>query len=287
MQLGPPIDAPDDHRLVAGAATSPGHRRRTNEDAHRVARTVCLVADGMGGLAAGEVAAELAVSTVADALGDAPVAPQTIVRAIAEADASIRRHAAATRSPMGTTLVGVALATVEGAVVPVVFHTGDSRCYRLRDGVLDLVTRDHSVVQQLVDDGRIDAGAAATHPGSSVVTRALGIGDRGDPDLTVLPGEPCRLVLCTDGLSDQVPARAIGRVLAGVADPADAARRLVELTLAGPARDNVTVVVVDVAADVQVDARVGMVERSAAMVRDTGRAVDQHVPAPPIVSATR
>lgn len=279
MQSGPPTDDAGTYRLVAGAATSPGRRRRANEDAHRVGRTVCVVADGMGGHAAGDVAAELAVATVVDALAEATISPETIARAIAAADRSIRRHGAALGSPMGTTLVGVALATVDGATHPVVFHTGDSRCYRLRDGVLDLVTRDHSVVQQLVDAGRLDPGAAATHPRSSVVTRALGMGDRFAPDLAVLTPGPCRVLLCTDGLSDQVPARAIGRVLAGVPDPADAARRLVELTLAGPARDNVTAVVVDV--------QVGTRARPGSTVRDNERTVDQHVRAPSIASVVR
>lgn len=279
VYLGPPPDDTGTHRLVAGAATSPGRRRRSNEDAHRLGSTVCVVADGMGGHTAGDVAAELAVTTVVDALTGVTISPEAIVEAIASADRSIRRHAAAMRSPMGTTLVGIALATVDGVTAPVVFHTGDSRCYRLRDGTLDLVTRDHSLVQQLVDAGRLEPGATASHPRSGVVTRALGMGDSVNPDLAVLAPGPCRVLLCTDGLSDQVPARAIGRVLAGVVDPEDAARRLVELTLAGPARDNVTAVVIDVLVDVRA--------RSGPMVRDNERTVDQHVRAPSVASVVR
>ncbi len=291
VHLGPPTDDTGIYRLVAGAATSPGRRRRANEDAHRLGHSVCVVADGMGGHAAGDVAAELAVTTVVDALAGAPISPAAIAQAIAAADQSIRRRGASMRSPMGTTLVGLALATVDGETVPVVFHTGDSRCYRLCDGVLDLMTRDHSVVQQLVDAGRLEPGAAAAHPRSGVVTRALGMGDRVDPDLAVLAPGPCRVLLCTDGLSDQVPARAIGRVLAGVVDPADAARRLVELTLAGPARDNVTAVVIDVLIDVVIDvhveSQIDVRVRSDPMMRDNERTVDQHVRAPSVVSVVR
>ncbi len=278
VQIGSPT-GPGEYRLVAGAATSPGRRRTANEDAHRLGRTVCVVADGMGGHAAGDVAAELAVNTVVDALVGRPISPETITGAIASADEAIRLRGAAMRAPMGTTLVGVALATVDGAVAPVVFHTGDSRCYRLHDGILDLVTLDHSVVQQLVDAGRLSPSDAAGHPQSSVVTRAIGIGDRFDADLAVLPAGACRVLLCTDGLSDQLPARAIGRVLAGLADPADAARRLVELTLAGPARDNVTAVVIDVIIDGSVGA--------GATMRDNERRVDQHVRASSTGSTVR
>jgi PPM family protein phosphatase len=233
---------------------------------------VCVVADGMGGHTAGDVAAQLAVDTVVDALSRAPVSPSAITRAVAAADDAIRGRSAASRSPMGTTLVGVTLAAMAGATVPIVFHAGDSRCYRLHDGVLDLITRDHSFVQHLVDAGCLDPRDAGGHPRANVVTRALGIGDRyeaGPADLTVLPAVACRLLLCTDGLSDQVPARAIGRVLAGLTDPAEAARRLVELTLAGPARDNVTAVVVDVL--------LGPPTTLTAATRDNERRVDQHV----------
>ncbi len=236
---------PGTTRLRSGWATSPGHRRPLNEDAVATGDRYALVADGMGGHAAGEVASLIAVTDIAAAVGE-PVTPVQLVDAVVAANRTIRRRAADDDTTgMGTTLVGAVLVRVGGQDRMAVVHVGDSRCYRLRDGVLDLVTSDHSLVQELVDAGRLTPAAAAAHPMSNVVTRALGADDLIEPTVTLLDPGPCRLLLCSDGLSDELPARTIGRVLAGVDDPQLAADRLMAVALGGPARDNVTAVVID------------------------------------------
>jgi protein phosphatase len=226
----------------AGWATSSGHRRRLNEDAVLTGPHWYAVADGMGGHRAGDVASTIAVDVLA---GHA--APVTTVAAVqrAIADANRTVHAAATgpRAGMGTTVVGVAPLD-DGRLV--VFHVGDSRCYRLRGGELTLVTSDHTHVQELVDHGWLGEGDAAAHPLRNVVTRAVGIEPEVTADVTVLEPPFGRLLLCSDGLSGELTPTRIGRVLAGLDDPGAAAHRLVELVLAGPARDNVSAIVLDV-----------------------------------------
>jgi PPM family protein phosphatase len=239
--------------LHAGASTSSGKRRAGNEDAHAVGDRICLVADGMGGHAAGDVAAALAVASIMASLtAGALPSRDDVASAVRAANRTIRD--AASRLPsasgMGTTVVGAAVVSGGAGQSVAVFHVGDSRCYRWHAGELRLVTRDHSLVQQLVDDGRLSPADAGAHPMGNVVTRALGADADVDPDVVVFPAAPCRLLLCSDGLHDELPARAIGRVLAGIDDPQVAAGRLVDLVLLGPARDNVTAVVVDVVVDV-------------------------------------
>jgi protein phosphatase len=231
--------------LRAGAATSAGNRRRLNEDAHAIGTDCCVVADGIGGHAAGEVASAVAVAAILDALegNDRAAHPDDVLAAIAAANLAVRERAVIDATPgMGTTVV-IAAIVPDGVAVA---HVGDSRCYLLRAGELSLVTSDHSLVQELVDAGRLASTDAGRHPMANVVTRALGTDPRVEPALIVLPPAPCRLLLCSDGLSDELPTRTLGRVLAGVDDPQQAAERLIAIALAGPARDNVTALVADV-----------------------------------------
>lgn len=236
--------------LRAGAATSSGRRRSHNEDAHAAGARLCVVADGMGGHAAGDLAARTAVDSLIASLGATAVLPGApdIAVAIATANRAIRdasEHVPQSAG-MGTTVVGAAVVDTGAGASVAVFHVGDSRCYRWHAGELRLVTHDHSLVQQLVDAGRLRADAAGTHPMANVVTRALGPDADVEADVTVLDPASCRLLLCSDGLHGELPAKAIGRVLAGIDDPQVAAERLVDLVLLGPARDNVTALVVDV-----------------------------------------
>lgn len=240
-------------RLRFGAATSAGNRRPLNEDAFLTRDGLCIVADGIGGHAAGEVASAVAVEAIADRLAaTSPACPPSVdaVRdAIGTANTLIRQRADRDGTEgMGTTVVAAVVVDDRRAARPgvAVAHVGDSRCYRLRAGALDLITRDHSLVNELVALGRLRQADAARHPMANVVTRALGADPTVDVDVVVIEPGACRLLLCTDGLSDELSPRTIGRVLAAVGDPQRAADRLVELTLAGAARDNVTAVVVDV-----------------------------------------
>lgn len=226
----------------AGWATSPGNRRRVNEDALLTGPHWYAVADGMGGHRAGDVASTIAVDVLT---GHATCRTTTEMIRRAIRDAAMTVHAAATgpRAGMGTTVVGAA-PLADGAIA--VFHVGDSRCYRLVDGELSLVTSDHTHVQELIDGGLLDPADAARHPLRNVVTRAIGTEPDAVPDLHVLEPPVGRLLLCSDGLSGELADRQIGRVLAGVDDPHVAARRLLELVLAGPARDNASAIVLDV-----------------------------------------
>ena len=228
---------------VCGLATSAGHRRPRNEDATLPGPEWFVVADGMGGHDDGHVASQLLVDSFGATPIDADDVPRSIETAIDTANRSILRATAERGSPgMGTTVVGLALDRRAAAVV---FHVGDSRCYRLVDGELRLLTRDHTHVQELIDANRLTSDQAAHHPLRNVVTRSVGIDPTVVADTTRLDARASRYLLCTDGLTGELGPRAIGRVLAGVDHPQDAADRLIELALDGPATDNLTALVVD------------------------------------------
>jgi protein phosphatase len=195
----------------------------------------------MGGHRAGDVASTITVDVLAGH-ATASTTVEGVRRAIADASATVHAAATGPRAGMGTTVVGVA-PLEHGAVA--VFHVGDSRCYRLRDGALTLVTSDHTHVQELVDGGLLAAADAASHPLRNVVTRAVGIDPDVTADVIVIVPPVGRLLLCSDGLSGEIAAARIGRVLAGLPDPAVAAHCLIELVLDGPARDNVSAIVID------------------------------------------
>lgn len=245
---------PRSAEVRSGTASSPGHCRDINEDAHANAGRWCVVADGMGGHGGGETASMLAIDAFRSAAEIRTLADLHTVIGTAHDTIRCRAGADPDLSGMGTTLVGVVLlADPAGAImgrpsdpVAVVFNVGDSRCYRLVDGELSLVSVDHSHVQELVDAGRLTAEQAQAHPMRHVITRALGTDDPVQADVFVLDARRCRLLLCTDGLTEELAPRTIGRVLAGISDPGTAAARLVELALRGEARDNITAVVVDI-----------------------------------------
>lgn len=229
---------------VCGLATSIGHRRTRNEDAALPGPDWFVVADGMGGHDDGDVASQLLVDAFVATPLDLDDVPRSIDAATHAANRSILRAAADRGSPgMGTTLVGLALDRRAAAVV---FHVGDSRCYRFVDGELRLLTRDHSHVQELIDANQLTSDQAAHHPLRNVVTRSVGTDPTIVADTTRLDARPSRYLLCTDGLTTELGPRVIGRVLAGIDDAQHAADRLVELALDGPATDNITALVVDI-----------------------------------------
>ncbi len=239
-------------RFSGAGVSDVGRRRSHNEDAAYVAPYVAVVADGVGGAAAGEVASATAAyvlaATALARFGRDPV--QVAREAVATALDLLRAGAEADerREGMATTLTGV---VSDGTRVALV-HVGDSRAYLLRAGTLVRLTRDHSYVQQLLDDGLIDPASASTHPWRHVVVRSLhSSADLPEPatsvDVTVVedlvPGD--RLLLCSDGVSDLVPERRISEVLRlGMAGAAAAV--LVQHALEAGGRDNATAVVLDV-----------------------------------------
>jgi serine/threonine protein phosphatase PrpC len=237
-----------------GAATDPGRERTHNEDAWRVCDDgrLLLLADGMGGYNAGEVAAGIAVDTLSSALDGwqptgasaHPAAREQVLRkAIGAANAAIL--AAAARRPeclgMGTTLVCVWLDEHSATIA----HVGDSRVYLWRDGRLTRLTRDHSVSQAMVDAGLLDE--YDDRPGRrpvlrGVLTRALGVEPLVEPDLSHIDWrDGDRLILCSDGLTDLVDDGFIRECLGRGDDAVVCARTLLAAALAAGGHDNVTV----------------------------------------------
>ena len=232
-------------RLVAtGAGLS--HRgcvREVNEDAILTdpSGALWVVADGLGGHGHGDLAADILVDAFAR-LPHGAAGRSSLQDAIAGAHAEIRRRARAEAlGAIGATVVALA---IDGGRATVAW-AGDSRLYLWRTGVLEQLTRDHSLVQDLIDRGALDAAEAADHPQTNVVTRAVGAADRVEPafrEIALREGD--RLLLCSDGLTRCVPDPGIAALLADAATPEAACRDLVEAALACGAPDNVSAIVV-------------------------------------------
>lgn len=234
-------------RTAWGSATDRGVRRY-NEDSLLAYPPVFLVADGMGGHAAGDVASRIAVEEFSQLAGLAAVVPDDIHGAVHRTARRLRETVADGRTA-GTTVAGVALATHDGGAYWLVFNIGDSRVYRLAAGELRQISVDHSVVQELLDHGLIGALEVAGHPDRHIITRAIGTTAEPEPDYWLLPVGPAdRVLVCTDGLTVVLDDATVARVLRSAAHPQDAATELVGLAVAAGGPDNITVVVVDVAA---------------------------------------
>jgi serine/threonine protein phosphatase PrpC len=237
--------------LVVGrsaALTDTGRKRRQNEDAFVCEPPLFAVADGMGGAQAGEVASRLAAAAFEE--GAAAIRGEDGVATIVR-DANARIFERAVQDPavagMGTTAT-VAVVDERAATV-MVAHVGDSRAYLYRDGVLEQLTTDHSLVGELVRSGRLTEDEAAVHPQRSVITRALGTDAEVEVDtltLDVVAGD--LVLLCSDGLSAMVRDEEIVRVLRSThGEPRSAAAALVAAANAAGGEDNVTVVLFELA----------------------------------------
>jgi protein phosphatase len=155
--------------------------------------------------------------------------------------------AGVTDNGTGTTVTGAALTVVGGAPQWIIFNIGDSRVYQLASGVLEQVTIDHSVVQELVDAGKITREEAEVHPHGNVITRAVGFHEPPIPDYRIVPVRPgMRLLVCSDGLTKELTAYGIRHYLMSNPDADDAARALLNAALENGGRDNVSVIVLDV-----------------------------------------
>ncbi|MDQ1745479.1 MAG: family protein phosphatase [Pseudonocardiales bacterium] len=252
-----------------GSATDVGRVRTLNEDSVLAVPGLFVVADGMGGHAAGEVASRLAVAEFARLAERAPGGVQLSAEDLTETVRRANEHiltAGAERGDrygMGTTLTGVGVVGVEQGEQLAVFNVGDSRVYRFAGGRLEQLTVDHSAVQELVDAGRLSAQAARTHPRRNVVTRSLGSDPGPAPDLwLVQPAAGDRYLVCSDGLTGELEDPAIAELLAANADPQAAADQLIGQALAAGGNDNVTAVVLDV---LEVRAAEPSAEQTAAM----------------------
>jgi protein phosphatase len=232
--------------LTHGASTDVGLRRAINEDSMLIAHPLYVVADGMGGHAAGDRASQAVISTLTAIGGRGDLDASSVSRALESAHASVRLISEELEKGAGSTVTGVVV--VDHADRPhwLVFNIGDSRVYRLRGAELQQLTTDHSLVQQLVDSGVLAKKDAATYPGRNVITRAVGASDSA-ADLWLYPvvaGD--KIVLCSDGLTNEVSDESIRAVLLSTSDAQQSADGLVSRALAHGGRDNVTAVVVQV-----------------------------------------
>lgn len=231
--------------VVTGASTHPGLRRRVNEDSLLAQAPLFLVADGMGGHDAGDRASAAVVAEFGALAGRQTVDIDAMRGALQRARLQVEAIASGSRAA-GTTLSGVAVSEVGGAGYWLTVNVGDSRTYRFARGVLEQISVDHSVVQELVDAGALGAAAAATDRRRNEITRAIGAGSDGEADYWMVPAEPGdRILVCSDGLSGELDAVRIAEVLTEEPDPQAAATRLVHEALVRGGRDNVTAIVVD------------------------------------------
>jgi protein phosphatase len=244
-------------KVKAGAATHVGQVRSINQDSYLVLpeRELFVVADGMGGHQGGEVASRIAIETLRDGYGessvdglaDAITAANQQIHDTGEGDSSLRG--------MGTTIVAAAIVPDDGAVDPtteqlMIASVGDSRAYLFRDGTFTQLSEDHSIVGDLLREGRITEAEAEVHPQRNIVTRVLGVYPEVEIDMwPVDPVQGDRYVLCSDGLFNEVRSDGITAVLRRLADPQEAASELVRLANEGGGRDNITVLVLDVIDD--------------------------------------
>jgi PPM family protein phosphatase len=235
--------------LLWAAQSETGLVRRNNQDSYHAGDRLLAVADGMGGMAAGDVASRLTIEAL-EPLEEAYAGHDVVDAlrtAVADANRRIRDEVEADPSNqgMGTTLTAILFS---GGRIGMV-HIGDSRAYRLRGEEFEQLTKDDTYVQMLVDEGRIDLEEASSHPQRSLVSRVLQ-GQPTDPSYSIHQARPGdRFLLCSDGLSGVLRAETIEEVLREYADVEACAARLVDLALRAGGPDNITAIVAEVVGD--------------------------------------
>jgi protein phosphatase len=235
--------------------TDTGRQRRENEDSAYMRAPVFVVADGMGGAQAGEVASSIAIEAFERELPDSGTPEERLAERVREANQQIYDHSRAEhgREGMGTTLTAAYLDDAHLAIA----HVGDSRAYLFRDGELTRLTQDHSLVDELVRQGKLTEEQAAEHPQRSIITRALGPEPNVEVDTWTYPvraGDV--LLLCSDGLTSMVPEERIAEILGSAETLEQAGSRLIEGANEAGGRDNITVVLFrleEVGSDAAVD----------------------------------
>lgn len=235
--------------LSWAALSDTGYRRSVNEDSLLARSPIFAVADGMGGHTAGDFASTAVVTRLAEQVAVDFVGEDALTTALRSAVDDMSRGVGHTDLGTGTTVTGIALTLADGLPYWLVFNIGDSRVYSYRDGVLEQLTVDHSIVQELLDAGAITPAEAEVHPHSNVITRAVGFNEDPVPDYFLLPiVAGSRLLVCSDGLTKELTEHGIRHFLAEGSSPLDSAQQLMDAALGNGGRDNVTVVVVDVLA---------------------------------------
>jgi PPM family protein phosphatase len=265
--------------LRYAARSDRGLIRDGNQDSVYAGPRLLAVADGMGGMAAGDIASNITIGAMAqldeDVPGDALV--DALRSAVDTANQQLRDVVDANPSleGMGTTLTALLFSGSKFGMV----HVGDSRAYLLRDGEFVQVTKDDTYVQMLVDEGRISAEEASSHPQRSLLTRALD-GRDIDPEYSVrqaVPGD--RYLLCSDGLTAVVHAETIAQTMREYSDPAQCVERLIQLALRGGGPDNITVIIADVTDGGDIREQRPMVGGAAARDRGMAPTVEGSTPA--------
>ena len=229
------------------SATDTGVVRQVNQDALYVDDNLAVVADGMGGHAAGEVASAMTIDIVSKSFKDEPTL-EGLERSIERANSDVLADAKAnpSRYGMGTTVSAVGLVTEGENRVATLFHVGDSRAYQIRGGAIRQLSQDHSVVEEWVRMGKLSPAEAATHPKRHQLTRAIGVEDRLNVDvmsLSVQVGD--RVLLCSDGLTNELTDEQIAKIASGEPDLDKAVSILVAQANSNGGRDNISVVLVE------------------------------------------
>jgi len=220
-----------------------GRQRRANEDAYLARSPVFVVADGMGGAQAGEVASRLAIETFERGLGDGPSASseELLAERVQEANSRIHEMSQAHQehAGMGTTITAAHV----GEYVVAIAHVGDSRAYRLRGDQFERLTEDHSLVEEMRRRGQLTAEEADEHPQRSIITRALGPEAEVRVDTHSWRGEPGDVyLLCSDGLTSMVSEARVAEIVRSASTLRDAGRKLIDAANEAGGRDNITVV---------------------------------------------
>jgi len=236
----------EEFTITYGAVTHVGQVRTGNEDSLLADNNVFMVADGMGGHNAGEVASLMAVEHLREAASGI-IAETDLVQALTHANEVIYAESMTNHlhHGMGTTLAAMVVLDNNNIVVA---HVGDSRVYMWHEKALTRLSKDHSYVQELVDEGIVSIEEARTHPRRNIVTRALGIDAEVDIEANTFPVTVgAWYVLCSDGLVDEISDADIAKVLERCTTPHEASQALVDAANAAGGRDNITVIVVSTA----------------------------------------
>jgi protein phosphatase len=271
------------------AKTDPGVVRRINEDSYFSRSPLFVIADGMGGAQAGEVASATAIEVFQDGLPDEGGSAEARLAAlVAEANVRVHERSVSDRelSGMGTTTTAAYVDETEIALA----HVGDSRAYLLRDGTLQRLTDDHTLVDEFVRQGKLTPEEAEVHPQRSIITRALGPEAEVEVDhFTVRGRDGDVFLICSDGLTSMVPEARVAEILQEAPSLEDAAPRLVRAANEAGGRDNITVILFrleEVGSGVTADDRT-MIGADAPTAAEVRAAVEAAPPAPPAQERNR
>jgi PPM family protein phosphatase len=274
-------------KLVVAGVTDVGRLRDGNEDSFVVDERLTLfaVADGMGGHRGGEVASATAI----EALRAAVASGRSIDDAVKAANVAVLEKASndAELTGMGTTMTAT---TPVGGGALLIAHVGDSRAYLLRDGAIKRLTEDHSLVEELVREGRLTEEQAESHPQRAIITRALGADEDVTVDLyTVDVSAGDRVILCSDGLTTMLRDREIEGIARQEPDPRIAANRLIEAANEAGGDDNITVIVLDVTEvdDTPTPDPSALAEKTALLTRTQSVATEPEAVSPPPADTPR